>query len=572
MSAMPTRVGSPTYSLAALSKSQHIFLSGRMVKSFALFVLLGGHFLAPHGAQLASERAKRKMRLAMRRAPSFLPTFFLALLLASPVFADDATICVKGTGDERISACTRIIALARRAGRSIPSAFYNRANAYYDDKGDYDRAIADYAQVIRLDPKHAFAYSYRGSAYRHKGEYDRALADFDQAIKLDPKSVYAYNNRGNVYFLKGEYDRAIADYDQVIRLDPKHAAAYNNRGNAYFDKRDYDRAIADYDQTIRLDPLYTAAYAGRGLAYEEKGDEARARADFIGALAVPQKDSNGKWAHDTARARLAALANRPPTSRDPQGTLAPQMSEPSISAAPSRVAADRRVALVIGNSAYSRFPAIPNPRNDAEDIGRTLKGLGFEVLLGIDLNRADMEEMLIRFARNLDKADTALVFYAGHGLQHNGINYLAPIDARIEDEADLRKLVNLQVVINDLQNAGRVRILIVDACRDNDVVQQIARRLSPTRSSAFSRGLARIDGADGTLVAFATQPNRVAADGDGRNSPFSQALLKHLPTPGLELRTLMTRVRADVVNITGGTQRPEVWDSLVGEFAFKVSP
>jgi tetratricopeptide (TPR) repeat protein len=148
------------------------------------------------------------MRLAMRRAPSFLPTFFLALLLASPVFADDATICVKGTGDERISACTRIITLARRAGRSIPSAFYNRANAYYDDKGDYDRAIADYDQVIRLDPKHAFAYSYRGSAYRHKGEYDRAIADFDQAIKLDPKLVYAYNNRGNVYFLKGEYDRA----------------------------------------------------------------------------------------------------------------------------------------------------------------------------------------------------------------------------------------------------------------------------------------------------------------------------------------------------------------------------
>jgi tetratricopeptide (TPR) repeat protein len=521
---------------------------------------------------LASERAKRKLRLAMRRAPSFLPTFFLALLLASPAFADDATICVKGAGDERISACTRIIALARRAGRSIPSAYYNRANAYYDDKRDYDRAIADYAQVIRLDPKHAFAYSYRGSAYRHKGEYDRAIADFDQAIKLDPKLVYAYNNRGNVYFLKGEYERAIADYDQAIRLDPKHAAGYNNRGNAYFDKRDYDRAIADYDQAIRLDPLYTAAYAGRGLAYEEKGDEARARSDFIGALAVPQKDSNGKWAHDTARARLAALANRPPTARDPEGTLAPQMSEPSISAAPSRVAADRRVALVIGNSAYSRFPAIPNPRNDAEDIGRTLKGLGFEVLLGIDLNRADMEEMLIRFARNLDKADTALVFYAGHGLQHNGINYLAPIDARIEDEADLRKLVNLQVVINDLQNAGRVRILIVDACRDNDVVQQIARRLSPTRSSAFSRGLARIDGADGTLVAFATQPNRVAADGDGRNSPFSQALLKYLPTPGLELRTLMTRVRAEVVNITGGTQRPEVWDSLVGEFAFKVSP
>jgi uncharacterized caspase-like protein len=166
----------------------------------------------------------------------------------------------------------------------------------------------------------------------------------------------------------------------------------------------------------------------------------------------------------------------------------------------------------------------------------------------------------------------AVMSVAAISRQPAGISSISPPNTDGPVILTARKLVNLQVVINDLQNAGRVRILIVDACRDNDVVQQIARRLSPTRSSAFSRGLARIDGADGTLVAFATQPNRVAADGDGRNSPFSQALLKHLPTPGLELRTLMTRVRADVVNITGGAQRPEVWDSLVGEFAFKVSP
>jgi uncharacterized caspase-like protein len=113
---------------------------------------------------------------------------------------------------------------------------------------------------------------------------------------------------------------------------------------------------------------------------------------------------------------------------------------------------------------------------------------------------------------------------------------------------------------------------MVDACRDNDIVQQLARRLPATRSSGLTRGLARIEGADGTLIAFATQPNRVAADGDGRNSPFARALLRHLPTPGLELRTLMTRVRTDVVNLTGGTQRPEVWDSLVGEFVFKKMP
>ena len=234
--------------------------------------------------------------------------------------------------------------------------------------------------------------------------------------------------------------------------------------------------------------------------------------------------------------------------------------------------AERRVALVIGNSAYAAFPKIPNPRNDADDVADALKALGFDVLLGKDIKRADMEDLLIRFARKSDKVDTALVFYAGHGLQHNGTNYLVPVDARIEDEADLRKLINLAQVINDLQSAARVRILIVDACRDNNVVQQLASRASATRSTGLTRGLARIDGADGTLIAFATQPNRVAADGAGRNSPFTRALLKHMPTPGLELRTLMTRVRSEVVSTTDGAQRPEVWDSLVGEFAFKAGP
>jgi uncharacterized caspase-like protein len=241
-------------------------------------------------------------------------------------------------------------------------------------------------------------------------------------------------------------------------------------------------------------------------------------------------------------------------------------------ASPAAAPSDRRVALVIGNSGYSALTAIPNPRNDAREIGDALKALGFEVMLGIDLRRADMEDLLIRFSRSMSKADTALVYYAGHGLQHNGTNYLVPIDARIEDEADLRRLVNLNAVIDDLQNAGRVRILILDACRDNEIVQQLARRLPATRSAGLTRGLARIDAADGTLIAFATQPNRVAADGEGRDSPFARALLRHLPTPGLELRTLMTRVRSEVVSSTAGAQRPEVWDSLVGEFVFKKMP
>jgi Caspase domain len=270
----------------------------------------------------------------------------------------------------------------------------------------------------------------------------------------------------------------------------------------------------------------------------------------------------------SASPRPAAAPAAQPPAAQPAAAAAPE--RPADHAAPlSPATAERRVALVIGNSNYSAFPKIPNAHNDAEDLAGELRGLGFDVLLGTDLKRADMEDLLIRFAKAARASDTALVFYAGHGLQHLGVNYLAPIDAKIDDETDLRKLVNVQDVISDLQSAGHVRILIVDACRDNKVMEELSSKLPATRSAAFTRGLARISAADGTLIAFATQPNRVAEDGAGRNSPFTTALLKNLPTPGLELRTLLTRVRAEVVAATDGTQRPEVWDSLVGEFTFK---
>jgi tetratricopeptide (TPR) repeat protein len=436
---------------------------------------------------------------------------------AAGVFAADDVQTCRVPGNNAIAACTRLIASGRYRGRELAAVYALRA-VYWYKRDELDRAIVDYNDSIRHDPSIALVYFGRGAALKQRGDLDRAIADFNEAIRRDPKIPYAYNVRGIALNQKGEVDRAIADFSEAIRLAPNEVNGYFNRGAAYSDKGDRAHAMADFGEVVRLDPNNAAA-----------------------------------------REKLAALSA-------PQRPLAP-------TAPPGKQAAgiDRRVALVIGNSGYVNFPRIPNPRNDAEDLAASLKTLGFDVLVGLDVNRAKMEEILIDFARKARQSDTALVFYAGHGLQHNGINYLAPVDAKIDDETDLRKLVNLQDVMNDLQSASRVRILIVDACRDNEAIKQLAGRLPATRSAAFTRGLARVEAADGTLVTFATQPNRVAADGQGRNSPFAQALLKHLTTPGLELRTLMTRVRSDVVNSTGGVQRPEVWDSLVGEFAFKTA-
>ncbi|MGH6835049.1 MAG: tetratricopeptide repeat protein, partial [Methylocella sp.] len=142
-----------------------------------------------------------------------------------------------------------------------------------------------------LDPKLATAYYNRGLAYYDRGDHDRAIADYDAAIRLDPKHVDAYNNRGNAYQAKGDHDRAIADYDAAIGLDPEDVDAFYNRGNAYQAKGDHDRAIADYDESIRLDPEFVRAYRRRGIGHLYSGSLAKAQGDFTQASELAPKSA-----------------------------------------------------------------------------------------------------------------------------------------------------------------------------------------------------------------------------------------------------------------------------------------
>jgi tetratricopeptide (TPR) repeat protein len=181
--------------------------------------------------------------------------------------------------DRAIADFTQVISL-----EPDNKAAYGERGNVYNHKEDYDRAIADYSQAIRLDPESAAAYVGRGAAYRSKKDYDRAIADYNQAIRLAPEDAAAYFNRGNAYGYKKDYDRAMADFNQAIRLDPELAMAYIGRGLAYAHKTDYDRAIADYHQAIRLDPEFGVAYNNRGNAYKNKGDYDRAIADYDQAI------------------------------------------------------------------------------------------------------------------------------------------------------------------------------------------------------------------------------------------------------------------------------------------------
>jgi Caspase domain len=231
--------------------------------------------------------------------------------------------------------------------------------------------------------------------------------------------------------------------------------------------------------------------------------------------------------------------------------------------------AERRVALVVGNSQYKNTNlALFNPKNDAEDVAASLRSLGFEVILRIDASRRDFDLAMTQFARVAAYSDTALFYYAGHALQHQGQNYLMPTDAELEDEVSLRyEMVSLDDVRAGLERAGGVKIMILDACRNNPLLDRLKRRMTGmTRDVATVRGLARISGAQGEVVAYATAADQVAADGGGRNSPFTAALLKRLAEAGLEIGTMFRRVAADVTEQTKGQQHPELLISLISEY------
>jgi tetratricopeptide (TPR) repeat protein len=384
--------------------------------------------------------------------------------------------------------------------------------------------LTDYNQGVRRDPNNAV-----GREGRQRVQAALA-AGSDHSIPREPKSAEAYNDRANAYNVMGDYDRAIADYDQAILLDPKSVHAYSGRGNAYEKKGDYPRAIADYDQSLRFDPNSASARQGR------------------------------------ERIRTALVARTDPALA--QALLPPQTSPPQAVSPP--IPAERRVALVIGNSAYtsSLVSALPNPRRDAKLVADGLRQAGFETMELTDLDRVGMAKALQSFRAKAASADWALIYFAGHGIEINRVNYLIPVDAKLAESGDVElETFSYETMLNTIGGAKALRIIILDACRNNPFKAQM-HQTAALRGS-LDRGLAAPPETEpGTLVVYSAKEGQTAVDGDGSNSPFALAFVARLQKPGREVQRMFDDVRDDVLKATNKRQQPWKYGSLTGERDF----
>ena len=500
----------------------------------------------------------------------------------------------------------RGIAVLDEAMQILPRdpAVYNQRSNMLRDKGDYAGAMIDMNRSLALinnDPYRASGYNNRALLWKSMGEYNRAIADFGVAIKLTPKRAKYYANRGEVFRLQGNLDRALSDQNRSIDMfagEPGVALALQVRGDTLRYIGEYERALADYADSIRNEPEFAPAYTGRGLTYERLGEYNKAKAEFQTALRVSEnsgRGDNSKSARETAEARLAALSSGAPQpiflpvpSRATSTTSVPTIAvtAPIVTPAVANASAakeGRRVALIIGNSSYKSVPALSNPQRDAEKLAAALRAIGFEtVTLASNATREKMLDALRTFAGVADRADWAMVYYAGHGIEVNGVNYLVPVDAKMKSDRDITfEAMPLDQVLSAIDGAKKLKLVVLDACRDNPFADNVAAPVTVAASSSASttetrnvrtrslgRGLGEVKVQGASLVVYAAKHGQTALDGEGENSPFAVAMVQRLATPGVEINKLFRLVRDDVMEATAGRQEPYTYGSLPGREDF----
>lgn len=453
---------------------------------------------------------------------------------------------LKNDLDGAMSDCNRAVALDAKS-----SINYIARCSVLTASRNFADALKDCARAEQLDPNSVSVYSARGTLYTRMKDLTNAIAAYDRGLQIDSANADLLNGRcyANAT-LGGNTIRALADCNEAIRIAPENGFFFDSRCEVFTRLQRPEEALADCNRAVRLGPSLPHPYVRRGIIEEGKGEREQARADFNHALTLTNNDP---WAHETAKEHLVALSA---VAQKPQVA-------PTITAAP----AGRRVALVLGNSDYQNVPSLANPRQDAIAVAAALRSVGFQIVtVNTDVSKEAMINALRSFAREADSADWALVYLAGHGVEVNGVNYFIPIDAKLAADRDVEfEAISLAQVLASVEDAKKLKLVILDACRDNPFVRQMRRSVA-TRS--VGRGLARIEPEAGSLVVFSAKAGETALDGDGGNSPFAAALVKEMLIPGIEIRRLFDLVRDEVMETTKRQQQPYTYGSVSGRQDF----
>lgn len=431
-------------------------------------------------------------------------------------------------------------------------------------------------------------YNTRALIWMEAQDYDKAAQDFATGLALQPENSKIIANRGKLWRLRGDLDRSLTELSRAVSLAPKSSLILSYRSETYRYAGKFDLAVADATAAIGLADDFAYAYVMRGLAYERIGKTTEAKADFEKSLTFkPYVYDMTPPGQTTARARLAALNSGvdapviPPTPNrtGPKSLPTPDAVVPKP-VAPQAVRG-KRAALVIGNSAYKNVAALPNPQRDAESVAATLRNIGFDpVIVAVDNSKEKLTEALRSFANEADKADWAMVYYAGHGIEVNGINYLIPVDAKLATDRDVQyETIPLDQAMTSVEGAKKLKLVVLDACRDNPFAPAM-RKTAPVEvanrstgggvigTRSIGRGLGEVKVSGATLVVYAAKHGQTALDGEGGNSPFAVAMVQRLATPGVEINKIFRLVRDDVMEATAGRQEPFTYGSLPGREDF----
>jgi tetratricopeptide (TPR) repeat protein len=473
-------------------------------------------------------------------------------------------IAYSNKGDEEHALADYDLCLQMRP--NYAPAHNNRGNIFLR-RGDLDRALDEYNAAIRLNPSNADRYINlfnRGRAETLLKQYEPALADFASARTINPESLRIPALRCLTYTAMEKFDEALADCNEVLAKSPRDVNTLTSRANVYLAKGDLDAALNDYNQVLKITPNYVRAYAGRGQLFEKRRDTIAARYDYraaSAALASKTEDIDTKIARRFARERLDALLTAEAAAASKASSGKVETATPAVPPGP------RKVALIVGNGAYKNVPQLDNPPRDAKLIAATFSDLGFQtVTLAPDLTRDKFFAALREFGGAAEKADWAVVYYAGHGMEIGGVNYLIPVDAKLTADHDAEaQAVALDQVIAAVSGARKLRLVMLDACRDNPFEKSMQRTMA---LKLVSKGLSNIEPEAGFMVVYAAKHGETAFDGDGVNSPFATAVARDIREPRIEVRKLFDIVRDDVWTSTKHGQQPFTYGSPPGREDF----